>query len=187
MGFNRFKTAKDAVWHVPLLGATRTPFGSKGWERSVFKQRGMRVFAAFACAGAAVAVVGSSHVDSSMASSAREPKVICITELGDPGFGAYRYKPGQCTFGERGEPAYGYSTTPTSSMRWKRWGNRKTVGHGRVGISTVGAERVKVILSRKRERCGREVYTHARFIVHVRYQGQEDRLNWSQPLDLCLT
>lgn len=117
----------------------------------------------------------------------REPKVICITEFGDPGFGKYRDKPRECIFGERGEPAFGYTTTSTSKMRWKRWGNRRTVGHGRVGISTVGAERVRVILSKKRERCGRQVYTHARFIARIRYQGQSDRQSWSQPLDVCLS
>jgi len=81
---------------------------------------------------------------------------------------AFRKKPGKCVYiDERGltVPVPPTSTTQsTQGVRWRKWGGRKAVGRGKGFV----AERtqpvaVRITLTRPVRRCGRRVYSRAKF------------------------
>jgi hypothetical protein len=97
----------------------------------------------------------------SAGSAATKPRTACT----DPGSGerSFRIKPRSCDFVKRGESANAF-TIDTESMRWSRWG-KQARGRGKTFVSMDGYRRVKVILRRPVNRCGRRVYARGVFRI----------------------
>ena len=78
---------------------------------------------------------------------------------------AFKKRPNECVFMRNGESTYDQSVYVTDMQNWKRWGRPTTkvegTFRGKMGFKT----RIKVRLSKVRNRCGQRVYTKARFTV----------------------
>jgi hypothetical protein len=155
------------------------PTGARDWGR---------IFRLLLVSAPLLTLLLTALASGSAEAGLREPKVICIERYGNNPTGSYRYKPRKCVFHHRGEfPVAGVNTASTSSLHWRRWGPRRAKGRGKIGISTVGEERVKVTLTRPRFRCGVTVFTHAKFRIRIRFGGETHRDTFGMPLDNCLT
>jgi hypothetical protein len=117
---------------------------------------------------------------------AESPKVICLTEWGDPPKGAYRAHPAHCDLHTRDTPAFHPTVAVAKRLHWTSWGGRIAVANGKLGISTYGLADLKLRLSGLREACGRTVYTKAEFVVTTYYDGKKHRGRSSRPIDDCL-
>src|SRR4051794_26874813 len=65
-------------------------------------------------------------------------QVICAIEYGDPGTGAYRQRPHECQFHERGQPVAYANLVAMRSIHWSHWGPRVAIGRGKFLANMVG-------------------------------------------------
>jgi hypothetical protein len=94
-------------------------------------------------------------------------QVICATEYGEPGAGAYRTRPHECMFHKRFEPvAYAYMVI-MRGIHWTHWGQRVAVGRGKFLANMAGPTPGKVRLTHPLEVCGHRVFT----LAHFKFQG----------------
>lgn len=93
--------------------------------------------------------------------AAQAEEVACYDYLkGGPSF---KKKPTKCVFMKNGESAGAYSVYVEDMKSWKHWGAPKTKVEGTARANMGFATPVKVRLSKIQDRCGRRVYTKARF------------------------
>jgi hypothetical protein len=74
----------------------------------------------------------------------------------------------------------------TRWLRWRYWSRYSAVAVGRIGISTVGWERLNLKLTRPKTLCIHTVFTRAHFDVHLRYGEYRDRYQYTIRLDTPL-
>jgi hypothetical protein len=78
------------------------------------------------------------------------PEVICVVNPAVPS-GAYRYRPHRCDLHVRDVfPVAHYNTLITRGLRWRSWGRLSAFAVGRVGVSTVGWQPLRLRLTRPR-------------------------------------
>jgi hypothetical protein len=105
-------------------------------------------------------------------------RVVCRGD--DPNYTPhYRKEPRKCTFHKRGEPLANAWFVHTHDNHWHQWGQRRARGRGKAVASMTGDTPVRIRLFRPRFRCGRRVFTRARFYYPEFNRGSKIAL------DLC--
>lgn len=94
--------------------------------------------------------------------SAAQPEQVACYDYAEGG-PSFIKTPGKCVFMKNGEFASAFSVYVTDMKSWKHWGAPKATVEGTARANQGFATKVKVRLSKVRNRCGRRVYTKAEF------------------------